>query len=194
MEDGVEVVAGLDLGQEEVLSAICRLGRGLVGSSALAEAGVEGLAEAFEGGFWPIHGMDIQCHTWLTELIRSGILQRNTWHTGEGESKMAWPRRGRRYQRWWGYPPQYPYAYPPPGQIPPQQYTYPPYAYPPPMYPPATPPIPQSPEDELAALEDYKKELEDEKASMEQEISDVETRIKELKAMLEKGKGQPPGQ
>ena len=75
---------------------------------------------------------------------------------------MAWPRRGRRYQRWWGYPPQYPYNYPPPGQIPPQQYPYSPYAYPPPMYPPAA--IPQSTEDELAALEDYKKELEEEKA------------------------------
>ncbi|MGC9094702.1 MAG: hypothetical protein ACP5IM_03710, partial [Candidatus Bathyarchaeia archaeon] len=68
---------------------------------------------------------------------------------------MAWPRRSRRYQRWWGYPPQYPYAYPP------QQYPYTPYAYPPPMYPqgypPAAPPMPQSPEDELAALVDYKK-------------------------------------
>ena len=65
-----------------------------------------------------------------------------------------------------------------------------PYAYPP-MYPP-TPLIPQSPEDELEALEDYKRELEDEKASIEQEISNVEARIKELKTMLEKG-GKLPG-
>ena len=90
---------------------------------------------------------------------------------------MMWPWL-RRYRRWWTYPP------PTPGQIP-QQYPYMPYAYPP-MYPP-TPLTPQFPEDELEALEDYKRELEDEKASIEQEISNVEARIKELKTMLEKG-------
>jgi len=51
---------------------------------------------------------------------------------------------------------------------------------------------PQSPEDEIATLEDYKKELEDEKASIEQEISDVEARIKKLKETLERG-GRPQG-
>jgi len=55
------------------------------------------------------------------------------------------------------------------------------------------PPMPQSPEDELAALEDYKRELEEEKASIEQELSDVEARIKELKDMLERGGGQQIG-
>jgi len=65
--------------------------------------------------------------------------------------------------------------------------------YPPQMYPPA----PQSPEQELAALEDYKKELEAERSDLEQEINEVEARIKELKAMIEQGRGQlqgpPPG-
>lgn len=116
--------------------------------------------------------------------------------TGKEVKNIKMTQRPRRYRRWQGYPPQYPYAYPPPqysypplGQIPPQQYTYPPYAYPPQMYPPA----PQSPENELAALEDYKKELEAEKADLEQEINDVEARINELKAMLEQGRQQPPG-
>ena len=64
---------------------------------------------------------------------------------------------GRGYGRgWWGYPPQYPYAYPQQyqypllGQIPSQQYAYPQYTY-----PPTTPP--QSPEQELGAIEEYKK-------------------------------------
>jgi len=57
------------------------------------------------------------------------------------------------------------------------------------VYPPAPP---RSPEDELAALEYYKKGLEEEKASIEQEIRDAETRIKEQKAMLEQSRGQPP--
>jgi hypothetical protein len=65
-------------------------------------------------------------------------------------------------------------------------WTYLPFAYPFPLYPPTVPLTPQSPKDEIAALEDYKKELEDEKASIEQEINDIESRIKELKAMLEK--------
>jgi hypothetical protein len=76
---------------------------------------------------------------------------------------MAYSGRGKRYRRWWRFLPPYPYA-----------------------YPPTVPLTPQSPKDEIAALEDYKKELEDEKASIEQEINDIESRIKELKAMLEK--------
>lgn len=67
MEDGVEVLAGLDLGREEAPSAICRLGRGLGGFSALAEAGAEDSVEAFADGFGLIHGMDIRCHTPLME-------------------------------------------------------------------------------------------------------------------------------
>ncbi|MEM3545948.1 MAG: hypothetical protein QW547_02385 [Candidatus Bathyarchaeia archaeon] len=53
------------------------------------------------------------------------------------------------------------------------------------VYPPFTPP--QSPEGELATLEDYKKELEEEKASIEQEIRDVEARIRELKGLAKEG-------
>ena len=71
----------------------------------------------------------------------------------------------------WGSPAQYPYTYPPPGQVPPQQYTYPPYAYPP-MYPTTAPP--QSPEQELAAIEEYKKGLEAERADLEQEMNKIE--------------------
>jgi len=83
--------------------------------------------------------------------------------------------RGRGFRGWWGaYPPVYPYAYQP-------SYTYPPRAF------PATP-LPQSPADELAALEDYKKEMEEERTSMEQEISDLENRMKELKEKLEQEK------
>ncbi|MEM2212484.1 MAG: hypothetical protein QXK12_08815 [Candidatus Nezhaarchaeales archaeon] len=52
---------------------------------------------------------------------------------------MAWSRGCRRWWRWWRHPPFYAYAYPP-------------YPYP---YPPA----PYSLEDEVAALEDYKKYL-----------------------------------
>jgi predicted nucleic acid-binding Zn-ribbon protein len=60
------------------------------------------------------------------------------------------------------------------------------------MYPET--PLPQSPEDELAALENYKKETEAEKASIEQEITDLDTRIKELKAKADREKSQQPGQ
>ena len=52
---------------------------------------------------------------------------------------------------------------------------------------------PQSPEDELEALEAYKKELEEEKASIDKEINEIEARINELKTMLEQGRGQPSG-
>jgi hypothetical protein len=43
--------------------------------------------------------------------------------------------------------------------------------------PPATP----SPQDEVAALEDYKKTLAEDKTSIEQEINDVDAKLKELK-------------
>jgi len=80
---------------------------------------------------------------------------------------------------WRGYPPQYQYAYPPPMQ----------YAYPPPIYPPAL--QSQSPKQEVAALENYKKELEAENEDLKQEMTEIEARIKELRATLEKGKSQP---
>jgi len=97
------------------------------------------------------------------------------WGRGQGRGFGRGFRR-----RCWTYPPAYPYTYPPA------------YIYSPRMYP-ATP-LPQSPEDELAALEDYKKETEEEKASIEQEITDLETRIKELKAKAEQEKSQQPVQ
>ena len=54
-------------------------------------------------------------------------------------------------------------------------------------------PVP-TPQDELAALEDSKKELGEYRASVEQEINDIETQIKELKSKLETEKKQPTGQ
>ena len=51
------------------------------------------------------------------------------------------------------------------------------------------PPTP-APQDEIAALEDSKKELGEEKASIEQEINDIETYLKELKSKLESEKKQ----
>jgi hypothetical protein len=89
---------------------------------------------------------------------------------------------GRGFGRGWRrYPPQYPYAYPPPRQIPPQQYPYTTFAY-----PPAIPP--QSSEQEVEALENYKKELEAERTDLEQEMNEIETKIKEAKAKLEQEK------
>jgi len=90
------------------------------------------------------------------------------WGRGYGR---GWGR-----QRW-GYPAQYPYAYPP------QQ-----YAYPPQTYPPTAPP--QSLEQELVAIEEYKKGLE---ADLEREMKEIEARIKELKTRIEQGKQQPSG-
>ena len=86
------------------------------------------------------------------------------------------------------YPPISPYVYPMPAQIPPQQYTQPTYAYSP-MYAPA----PQSPEQELTALEGYQNMLVAEKKDLEREMNEVEARIKELKTKPEQGKGQPTG-
>ena len=44
----------------------------------------------------------------------------------------------------------------------------------------------QSPEQEVAALENYQKQLEAEKADLEQEMGGVKSRIEELKIKLEK--------
>ena len=81
-------------------------------------------------------------------------------------------RRGRGFGRSSGwYPPHHPYVYPPTRQ----------YAYP--------PPVPkQSPEQEVEALENYKKELEAERADLEKEMNVIETRIKDSKAKLEQEK------
>jgi hypothetical protein len=49
-------------------------------------------------------------------------------------------------------------------------------------YPPAT--QPQSPEQEVAALENYQKRLEAEKSGLEEEMGGVKARIEELKAKL----------
>ncbi len=51
-----------------------------------------------------------------------------------------------------------------------------------------------NPQDELAALEDCKKELGEEKASIEQEINDIETQLKDLKSKLEPEKKKSEGQ
>ena len=78
---------------------------------------------------------------------------------------------GRRWgRRWGGYPPQYPYAYPQP------------------IIPVRAPP--QSAEQELTAIEEYRKELKAEKADLEKEMNAVEARANELKTKLQ-GKGQP---
>jgi hypothetical protein len=65
-------------------------------------------------------------------------------------------------------------------------YTYPPPAVGQPVYPQAIPPAaqPQSPQQEVAALENYQKQLEAEKADLEQEMGGVKARIEELKAKL----------
>ena len=64
--------------------------------------------------------------------------------------------------------------------------TYPPPVVGQPVYPQAIPPAaqPQSPEQEVAALENYQKQLEAEKADLEQEMGGVKARIEELKAKL----------
>ena len=57
-----------------------------------------------------------------------------------------------------------------------------------PAYQPAYQPVaqPHTPEQEIAALENYQKSLEAEKADLEQEMGGVKARIEELKAKLEK--------
>ena len=55
-----------------------------------------------------------------------------------------------------------------------------------PVYPLAYQPVaqPQSPEQEVSALENYQKSLEAEKADLEQEMGGVKARIEELKVKL----------
>jgi len=67
-------------------------------------------------------------------------------------------------------------------------YVYPPPAIVQPAYPQAYPPVAQkqSPEQEVAALENYQKELVAEKADLEKEMGDIKARIEELKAKLKK--------
>jgi peptidoglycan hydrolase CwlO-like protein len=57
-----------------------------------------------------------------------------------------------------------------------------------PPHQPAYQPVaqPQTPEQEIAALENYKKELEAEKTDLEQEMGGVKARIEELKGEIEK--------
>jgi hypothetical protein len=67
-------------------------------------------------------------------------------------------------------------------------YAYPPPAIVQPAYPQAYPiaPQPQTPEQEVAALENYQKDLEADKANLEQEMDGVKARVEELKARLKK--------
>jgi hypothetical protein len=67
-------------------------------------------------------------------------------------------------------------------------YAYPPPAIVQPAYPQTYPPVaqPQTPEQEVTALENYHKDLVAEKADLEKEMSDIKARIEELKAKLEK--------
>lgn len=67
-------------------------------------------------------------------------------------------------------------------------YVYPPPAVGQPAYPQAYQPVaqPQSPEQEISALENYQKDLKADKADLEQEMGGVKARIEELKAKLEK--------
>ena len=57
-----------------------------------------------------------------------------------------------------------------------------------PTYHPAYIPVvqPQTPEQEIAALEDFQKDLEAEKANLDQEMDGVKARIEKLKAKIEK--------
>jgi len=79
---------------------------------------------------------------------------------------------GRGYGRGWG---RGQFVYPQPVVV---QHTY----------QPAHQPVaqPQTPEQEITALENYQKSLEAEKADLEQETGDVKARLEELKAKLEK--------
>jgi len=86
------------------------------------------------------------------------------WGRGYGR---GW---GRGFGRGW-----YAYPYPPPAIVQP--------AYPQ-VYPPAS--QSQTPEQEVAALENYHKDLVAEKADLEQEMDGVKARIEELKAKLKK--------
>jgi hypothetical protein len=89
---------------------------------------------------------------------------------------------GRGYGRGWNVDPRVCGRFP---GLPRWWWADPAYTYPPPA---------PTPQDELVALEDSKKELGEEKASVEQEINDIDARIKELKSKLETEKKQPTGQ
>jgi len=83
--------------------------------------------------------------------------------------------RGRGFRRWYGvYPIESPYAYVPAH---PNAYAH------------AQAPMPQSLEDELAALEECKNAMAAEKESIQQESADIENKIKELKEKINQQKG-----
>jgi len=97
--------------------------------------------------------------------------------------------RGRAYSPRYSYPvPNYNYRpYPLPRQSPPQQYGYQPDVNQS-VYPPA-----QSPEQDIAALQQYKETLESDKAELEREMGEVEARIEELKDVVNRRSGQQTG-
>ncbi len=105
------------------------------------------------------------------------------WRRGLGRGfGRGW---GRGFGRgWWWYTTQYQRPYPPImySPVPPRH----PYAYPPVAQPP-------SPEQEVASLENYKKDLEAEKADLEKEMNEIESRIEELKKTIEQGKKPQSG-
>ncbi len=87
---------------------------------------------------------------------------------GYGRGRGVNPQTCARFQglpRWWWLDPTYTYHSPTP-----------------------------TPQYEIDALEDSKKQLSEEKACIEQEIDDIETHLKELKTKLELEKKQPTGQ
>ncbi len=85
----------------------------------------------------------------------------------------GWRRgRGRGWGRGWG---RGRFVYPTPVTVQPVH---------PPLYQPVA--EPQTPENEIAALENYQKSLEAEKADLDQEMGGVKARIEELKAKLKK--------
>ena len=108
------------------------------------------------------------------------------WGRGFGRGRG----RGRGWSRgfgrgWWTYPPQYRFPYPPPPYARASDPLQSPYGYPPMAKP-------QSEEQEIAALEQYKDELEADKADLEQELGAVESRIEELKTRLEDTEKEKP--
>ena len=69
---------------------------------------------------------------------------------------------------------------------------YPPPAIVQPAYPQTYPPVTQqqTPDQEVAALENYHKDLVAEKADLEKEMNDIKTRIDDLKAKVDNEKPQ----
>jgi len=96
--------------------------------------------------------------------------------------RPGWKYGGRGYGRGWGTDPSVCGRFP---WLPRWWWADPNQSYQPPM---------TTPQDEIAALEECKKELGAEKASIEQEISDLEKQVKELKSKLEAEKNQPASQ